>query len=94
VRLRMMRDEQEALSGLAAWVHGPTLGGAVEVPPQAVALSPSSSLKLTESRVDAAASNRFCRGPAGANYSIVVLPRARGRVGSAGIQEQRRPDAR
>jgi hypothetical protein len=56
-RLRVMRGDQGGLEGSAPWACAPALGAAGEVPPLAVALSPSMSLELTESRVDVTAVN-------------------------------------
>jgi hypothetical protein len=58
-RLRVMQDELGALQSLTSQARGPVLGGSDEVPPLAVALSPSSSPKLIETRVNAAANNRI-----------------------------------
>jgi hypothetical protein len=52
-----MRGEQGDLEGSASWACAPVLGAASEVPPLAVALSPSLSLELIETQVDVAAVN-------------------------------------
>jgi hypothetical protein len=52
-----MRGEQGGLDGWASRACALVLGAASEVPPLAVALSPSLSPELTKTRVDAAAIN-------------------------------------
>jgi hypothetical protein len=47
-----MRGEQRGLEGLASQACAPVLGAAGDVPPLAVALSPSLCLEPTETRVD------------------------------------------
>jgi hypothetical protein len=56
-RLRVMQGDQGGLEGSAPRACASALGAAGEVPPLAVALSPSMSLELTESRVDVTAVN-------------------------------------